>query len=234
MAVETQQVVQNSSETVAPNPATSNTGAGAGAAGSSTVASAGVIPSSVPVVAPKGFRQQLQQMLQGWQAAIPSDSTVTSSAGSLSQAAVLAQLQAYLGPYLDLDAHATATKAARAQAKSQLTEAQQYHAVLKSAVTNLFGQGSPQLAQFGLPPKKPRKALSSSALAVRAAKSQATRKLRGTMGVKQKAPIKSGPMQFVAPVQQATPGSASTGTPAAGTAQAEPAVEAVSPPAAGK
>jgi hypothetical protein len=197
---------------------------------------------AVPVVAPKGFRQELQQMLQGWQAAIPSGSTVTSSAGSLSQAAVLGQLQEYLGPYQDLDASATAAKSARAQAKLQLTEVRQYYAALKSAVTNLFGEGSPQLAQFGLSPRKPHKALSSSQLAVRAAKAKATRVLRNTMGKKQKAPIKSGPMQFVEPVQQTTPGSASTGTqavstasaspPAASTAPEAPEVGAVSPPTA--
>jgi hypothetical protein len=49
------------------------------------------------VVAPRGYRLALQQMLQGWQELIPGDSTLLSSAGSLNQAAVLAQLQEYLG-----------------------------------------------------------------------------------------------------------------------------------------
>jgi hypothetical protein len=225
MSVETQQVVQNSSETVAPNQATgSNT----------TAAAAGMVPSSVPVVAPKGFRTELQQMLLGWQTVIPSDSTVTSSGGSLTQAAVLGQLQGYLGAYLDLDTHATATKQARAQVKSQLIEARKYFSMLKSAVTNLFGAQSPQLAQFGLVPEKARKTLSSAQLAVRAAKAKATRDLRSTKGAKQKAPIKSGPMQFVDPVQSPAPGSAPAGTPVASSAPVEPTVNAVSPPTAGK
>jgi hypothetical protein len=233
MAVETPQVVSNSSETAAPNPAASNTGASGGSAGSNTtVVTAGEIPSAAPVVAPMGFRQELQQMLQGWQAVIPSDSTVASTAGGLSQAAVVAQLQKYLGPYLDLDTKVTATQSVRAEVKSQLTEARQYQAMLKLALTNLFGTGSPQLAQFGLSPRKPTRPLNASQLAVRAAKARATRELRGTMGTKQKAPIKAGPMKFVDPVQQATPGSASTGTQAASTAPATPEVGAVSPPTA--
>ncbi len=106
----TQQVVTNSSEEIVGNPATS-TGTSGGSAGNNTTASgSGPIASATPVVAPKGFRSALQQMLQGWQELIPSDSTLLSSAGSLTQAAVLAKLQGYLGAYTDLDTHATGTR----------------------------------------------------------------------------------------------------------------------------
>jgi hypothetical protein len=76
MAVETQQVAQNSS-TVAPNPATGSTGASGGTAGSNTTqgSTSGGTPTSTAVVAPKRFRQDLQQMLQGWQTVVPSDAT---------------------------------------------------------------------------------------------------------------------------------------------------------------
>ena len=232
-------IAQNSSETVA-DQATSNTGASGGTAGSSTTtAASGSIPTATAVVAPKGFRQDLQQMLQGWQAVVPSGSTVTSSGGSLSQAAVLAKLQAYLGPYQDLDASATAAKRARAQAESQLAEARQYYASLKLAVANLLGPSSPELVQFGLQPRKSRKALTSSQLAVQAAKAQATRQLRGTIGAKKKAQIKAGAMKFVEPVAEATPSQASiglatpqasTGTEVASTAPPDPAGGPVSPP----
>jgi len=50
MAVDTQQVAQNSS-TVAPNPATGSTGASGGTAGSNTTGgAAGATPTSTPVV----------------------------------------------------------------------------------------------------------------------------------------------------------------------------------------
>jgi hypothetical protein len=226
MATETQQVAQNSSTAVAANPATSNT----------PVQTSGAIPTPTPVVAPKGFRQELQQMLQGWQTVIPSGSTVQSSnGGSLGQAAVLAQLQGYLGVYTDLDAHVTALQQVRTQERSQALAARQYLDVLRAAVAFLFGAGSPQLVQFGIQPKKPHKALTSTALAARAAKAAATRKLRGTTSKKQKALIKSGPMKVSVvavqqAVQQATQGSASQGNTVASTAPGDPAVNAASPP----
>ena len=226
MATETQQVAQNSSTAVAPNPATSNT----------PVETAGAIPTPTPVVAPKGFRQELQQMLQGWQTVIPSGSTIQSSkGGSLSQAAVLAQLQGYLGVYTTLDAQVTALQQVRTQERSQTPEARQYIDVLRTAVAFFFGAGSPQLVQFGIQPKKPRKALTSAALAVRAAKAAATRELRGTTSKKQKALIKSGPMKLSVvaeqqAVQQATQGSASQGNTAVSSTPGDPTVNAASPP----
>ena len=128
----------------------------------------------------------------------------------------------------------TALKQTYAQAKSQLPEAHRYLDVLKASVTSLFGKGSPQLAQFGLQPKKSRKVLTSSELAIRASKAQTTRVLRGTMGKKAKAPIKAGVAKYAVSVQQVAPGSAPEGTVAASTALPEPTVNAVSPPTAGK
>jgi hypothetical protein len=170
-------------------------------------------------------------MLQGWQTVIPSGSTLQSSGGSLNQADVLGKLQGYLGVYIDLDAHATALKQGRAQEQSQLAEARQYIDLLRTAVANFCGTGSPELVQFGLQPRKARKAMSSTTLAIRAAKAKVTRQLRGTMGRKAKAPIKSGPMtvQVIGSGQQVAPGSAPQGTTVASTAPAEPAVNA-SPP----
>ncbi len=201
----TQQEVNGSAQVV--TQVATNTGTGGGSAGNSTTGSGlGLVSTPTAVVAPKGFRSDLQQMLQGWQDVIPGDSTVTSSAGSLTEAAILAELQGYLGAYTDLDTHVTAIRQARARVASQLPAAQKYFAVLKAAVANLFGADSPQLAQFGLAPKKPRKPLSSSELAVRAAKAKATRALRGTTGPVKKLNTKAGPMEFVDPVPSAQPG----------------------------
>ena len=178
-----------------------STGTSGGSAGNDATGGAGPIASSTPVAAPKGFRSELQQMLQGWQDVIPSDSTFASSAGSFSQPAVLAKLQGYLEAYTDLDTHVTGAEEAREQVRSQLSEAQTYCSALKAAVITYLGsQNSPRLAKFGLKPRKTRVPLTSEQLAVRAAKVRATRKLRGTMGSTKKAGIKSGPMQFVDPV----------------------------------
>jgi hypothetical protein len=189
--METQQVAQNSSDQVGSNPATSNT----------TVTAAGATPTPAPVVAPKGLRLELQQMLQGWQTVIPSDSTVMSSAGGLTQAAVVGKLQEWLGTYTSLDAQATAYKQARGPVTSMQSDARQYLAVLKMALANTLGPQSPQLVQFGLKPRKATRQPTSQQLAVKAAKALATRKLRGTTGPVQKASIKAGPMTFVEPTE---------------------------------
>ena len=65
-------------------------------------------------------------MLQGWQSVIPSDSTVQSSLGGLTQAAVVGKLQGWLGLYTALDIQATAYKQARGPVTSMQSEARQY------------------------------------------------------------------------------------------------------------
>jgi hypothetical protein len=228
MAVETNQVVQNSSTPAPTNPAAGNND-------STSVATSGTTPTATPVVARKGFRLALQEMLQGWETVIPSGSTIMSGGGTLAQSAVLGQLQAYLGVFTTLDAQTTSLRQTRAQLEAQQVEARQYYDGLKLAVTSYFGANSPQLAQFGFAPKKARKALTSTQLAVKAAKAKATRVLRGTKSTKAKASVKSGPMQFsIGPVQQGAQGSAPTGATVASTAPGDPTVNAASPPAASK
>jgi hypothetical protein len=209
-----------------------NNQASAVTAGNDTTGgSAGSTSAGSPVVAPKGFRSELQQMLQGWQGIIPSSSALASSVGSLTQASVVQQLQTFLAAYSALDSADTAAKQTRAQVKAQLSQARQYQAVLKTALRNNFGEDSVQLAQFGLKPKKARKPLSTEKAAVKVAKLRATRVLRGTKGPVARAAVKSGPMQFVGPVAvPVTPG-AST---AAGPAAADPSASAVSSPVVGK
>jgi hypothetical protein len=207
--METQNVVPNSSDQVGSSSATSNT----------TVTAAGATPAPAPVLAPKGLRLELQQMLQGWQSVIPSDSTMLSSAGSLTQAAVVGKLQEWLGAYTALDAQATAYKQARVPVQSMQAEARQYLAALKLALANALGPQSPQLEQFGLKPKKAPRPLTSQQQAVKAAKALVTRKLRGTKGPVQKASIVAGPMKFVDPVDAATAqatSEASSATPTSG------------------
>ena len=72
------------------------------------------------------------------------------------------------------------------------------------ALANALGPQSPQLAQFGLKPRKTPRPRTAQQLAVQAAKALATRKLRGTAGPVQKASIKAGAMKFVDPVDAAT------------------------------
>lgn len=178
-----------------------NNQASAVTAGNDTTGnSAGSTSAGSPVVAPKGFRSELQQMLQGWQGTIPSSSALSSSVGSLTQALVVQQLQTFLAAYSALDSADTAAKQTRVQVKAQLPQARQYQAALKAALRSSLGDQSPQLSQFGLKPRKARKPLSTEQAAVKVAKLRATLALRGTKGPKKLADVKSGPMQFVEPV----------------------------------
>jgi hypothetical protein len=221
------------SEKVATQAAASTETSGGSAGNNTTTGGTGPIASSTPVAAPNGLRSELQQLLQGWQEVIPSGSTFPSSAGSFDQPAVLARLQGYLAAYTDLDTHVTGANEARAQVRSQMAEAKAYCSALKAAVITYLGsENSPRLAKFGLKPRKSRAPLTSEQLAVRAAKVRATRKLRGTMGPRKKAGIKSGPMQFVSPVapaerESSTPNAQQTVS--AGTAGASSAAGSAGP-----
>ena len=235
----TQQTEQAGSAQVAQVQAADSTVASGSIAGNDTAgAAAGTVPAGAPVVAPKGFRLALQQMLQGWQGAVPGSSAMSSSVGTLTQASVVGQLQEYLGQFQALDTRTTAQKQARVQVKAQLTEMRQYYAVLRAALRSFFGEQSPQLEQFGLKPKKATPPLKSEQLAVRAAKVRATRTLRGTKGSVQKAGIKAGPMAIsigpvAAQVASTAPGPAQSPTTVSQTS-AEPTVSAVGSPPAGK
>jgi hypothetical protein len=69
------------------------------------------------------------------------------------------------------------------------TKVTQVVRALRQYVINVYGQDSPVLAKFGFVPPK-RRVLTPEAQVARAAKADATRKARGTMGKKQKAKIK--------------------------------------------
>jgi hypothetical protein len=226
--METQQNNQTSSAMAGQDTAVPGTAASAVTAGNIAGGAAGTIPAGSPVVAPKGFRSDLQQMLQGWLGSIPSNSALSTSVGTLTQVSVVTQLQAYLAAYSALDTNATSYQQTRAQVKAQLPQARQYFAALRAALRSFLGDQSPQLAQFGLTPGKTRKPLSTEKAAVKVAKLRATRALRGTKGPVARQATKSGPMQFVEPV------TAPVAQPPANSAAASTAPAAATPGSAGK
>ena len=174
--------------------ATSNAGSKGSNAGN-TAGGGQSTPQSTAVVAPKGFRLALQQMLQGWQTAIPDGSALTINGSSMDKAAVVTLLGGYLAAYTALDAEALTHKAAHMAVREQLTAAHASYILFKDGIIAFLGRGSPLLAQFGLKPKRKPATLTAEQMLVRVAKSIATRKLRHTQGPRQKAGLKSGPLQ---------------------------------------
>ncbi len=188
----------------------SNTGTGAGSASTQSTAAAGAggsstpaakpspqatVGSGAPVVAPKGLRLKVQQMLLGFQEVIPAGAQVPSRGGNLDQATVVAKLQAFAGMYPALDSAALGLKALRQREVAAQPAAKALLAELKEALTSFFGATSPQLQSFGLKPKGVKTPLTAEQELVRVAKLRNTRTIRGTLGKKKKAQLKSGPVQ---------------------------------------
>jgi hypothetical protein len=128
-----------------------------------------------------------------------------------------------------LGLHMGCERMARASAAS-------HYAALKAAVISYCGAKSPQLVKSGLQARKTPAPLTSTQLAVRAAKVRATRQLRGTKGPVQKAGIKAGPMQIsIGPVAApAVPISAQPAQASLAVSTSPPATVAETSPAAGK
>jgi hypothetical protein len=178
-------------------PSITSTGAGS-AGNTATTAGGGSTPpagvAGAPVVAPKGFRLQLQQMLQGWQSVIPAGSSLPQVGGALAQATVVSELQTYLGAYNALDASELAAKGTRAAVVQQTPGARALYTQLKEALVGFYGSGSPALAQFGLKPRSKAKPLTAAQKAAMVGQMLQTRKARGIIGKRQRAAVKAGPV----------------------------------------
>jgi hypothetical protein len=93
---------------------------------------------------------------------------------------------------------------------------------LKQSIALMYSNAATTLADFGITPRKPRKPLSTEALAARAAKAKATRVARGTTSKKQKATVTGNVTGVnIVPV---TGSASSAAPPAPATAPASPTV----------
>ena len=73
-------------------------------------------------------------------------------------------------------------------------------ATVRNALELYYGIGSPEIELFGLPAKKPRRALTSEEKVLKAERARRTRAARGTLGPRQKLAIKAtGPISVVIP-----------------------------------
>jgi hypothetical protein len=163
-----------------------NTGSESGSA--SSVGGAGSA-GTAPVKALKGFRLKLQQLLAGVQAVIPDGTSITTTGGSLTKAAIVKMLTDDLSEFQSVDAGMTALGVARVQVRDDVPKMHKLYTELKDALLGQFGRGSPLLAQFGFKPRQPPRKLTPEQRVARAAKARQTRLLRHTGGVRQKAAV---------------------------------------------
>jgi hypothetical protein len=160
--------------------------------GNNAANAGGGAQSSAPIVASrKGLRGLLQQMLQGIEAVVPDGSSLSTDSGPLTKAAVVAELTQVLSVYKTAEAQQLAIVATRNQLKDASAADHRLYSQLKDALIAFFGRGSPLLAQFGVKTRGSRRALTPEQKVLRAAKARATRAARHTMGVRQKAAVKS-------------------------------------------
>ena len=139
---------------------------------------------------PSGLEAELLNALSGIQAVLPPGSGLSLGGQIVTQAQLVAEFEAAIAPY-------AAVRAERVVYLQKLKDRTAGHAAtrerlsqFRSAAVAFFGAGSPLLAKFGFRPKT-KQALTTGQKAMAAAKRSLTRKLRGTLGSKQKAAIKS-------------------------------------------
>ncbi len=192
----------------------SSTGTGAGSASNATAIpipppspGTGSTVTPVGVAGKRGLRLRLQEMLTGFQTAIPAGAAlpdVPNQGALLTQGSIVSQLTALVGSYTALDAATLAQTSARAQAAAQKQLATATLTHLKDVLTSFLGPTSPELVLFGLKPRGVRRPIGAVKMAAKVARASNTRTIRGTKGKAQKADLVSGPMAVtVAPVAPA-------------------------------
>ncbi len=135
------------------------------------------------------FRAEIEQIDDAIVKFIPDGTVIPCGGQSPTKAQVLAQLQPTLDLFDAVDAQVKAAKLARQNLKDALPAAHQLVKSLKAAILNLLGPGSPELAEFGIKTGK-KKQLTVEEKFLRAQAASKTRKVRGTLGSRQKQDVK--------------------------------------------
>lgn len=131
--------------------------------------------------APKGLRLELT-LLQGGVNADLTPAGLSIAGQQVTQAALDGELTADLALYAAVDAARAKLKAALATLTAAAPAAKARLARFKQAVICLLGAANPQLADFGIAPKRPRRKLTPEENALAVARRAATRAARRTLG----------------------------------------------------
>jgi len=132
------------------------------------------------------LKQQLQGILSGLGAVDTKRSTLEIG-GPLTPAEASAKAKSFLDLHHEVEVAKAAYQAKLQDRNASLSDAKAFVANAKTALVSVLGADSPDLVLFGLKPKKAPRSLTPEERLARAAKLRATRKLRGTLGKRQKA-----------------------------------------------
>jgi len=131
------------------------------------------------------FEKELQLMLLGVTKYLPQTSTLVVEKSPVTAAQMAARINGYLQTFADLRDRKEQARQQLGVLRQQLPEAHAFYMGLKAALLAFFGRGSPELSQFGISVGS-RKPLTSEQKAIAHARAVNTRKVRNTLGRKQK------------------------------------------------
>lgn len=136
------------------------------------------------------FKNQLVEAIAAAKA-LPAGMTLVWAGAPMTGPQLVALLESYQAPILAVELLRAQLAQQEKVRNASLASLRTDLATLKTAVSSQFGNGSPQVAQFGFKPPKARTPLTPAQKVARAAKANATRALRGTMGSRQRQAIKA-------------------------------------------
>jgi hypothetical protein len=136
-----------------------------------------------------GLRLQLQLLMSGIQALLADGAQIGSVNSPMAKADVVGELSSALEEFAAVDQAFIALAQARLTLQADLPKIKALFERVELAMRQELGQTNPQLVQYGLKPKRPRRPLTPEELMVRTAKANQTREIRGTKSKKQKAKL---------------------------------------------
>jgi hypothetical protein len=166
------------------------------------------------------IENQMQQLVAGTQKNLPATSTVDVNGQELKQSDIVAQLQSWIGLYQQVDATNAPYRNAVKALQAATPTIQKYLGSYRQALRQVFGKGSPLLADFGMSTTQ-QKTPTPATHVLAAAKAAATKKARGTLGSQKRKSVQGAPVtQVTVPANglPAVSSSAAQATPAAGSA----------------
>ena len=145
----------------------------------------------------RGAELAFDMLYEGFETVIPTTATVVVNGKTLTQPEVLKAIDAIRALLRDERAAKTAYLERRVARLEKDEEGRQLIRALQTAARYLLGPTNPKLATFGVAPRAEPRRLTGDELVLRAEKARRTREARHTLGPRQKAALKAGPVSSV-------------------------------------
>lgn len=162
------------------------------------------------VNAPKGTELELDLVVAGIVAAIPSGATIVVDGVAYTQPDLLKKAQSHQGRFKALRDSRNVTEQRKLDVENDSPFSKRFLRELKIAVSAFLGSDNPDLTKFGYKPRKKPADLTVEQKALKAERARRTRGARHTMGDRQKKAIHGTPIDEVVFQDDASNGAQST------------------------